>query len=150
MGDVTNLMRITLTSKFRRMKLQSILTRSEVDSLPGLWVNAISSLTFLPRWTAHERDLLRRYANHIGTFSDQWDCLYPSSPRYAGTMSNCFIHYVGYWSGRLRELSRRFAETGEYSPRAWSLLGRPLIVLQCGLTSVPFAQEKGIYVLHLD
>lgn len=139
-----------MTSKFRRMTLKSILTRNDADILPVQWVQAVYRVAEMSMWTAAHRAALQRYAQRLISFDNQWDCLYPSHTRFEGTLLDCMLYYVGYWSGRMRDLKRRFVETGEYSPRAWGHLKLPLANMQCCLTSVKVLHEGSRYVLHLD
>ena len=140
------------------MTLKSILTRNEADVVPIRWEVALRECAQNPMWAAAERTLLFRYASHILPIADQnADSLYPHHVRFMGTPRECTLYYIGYWSGRLRDLRRRFITTGEYSPRAWGLLKIPLAVLEEKAggelsTYAPLVtREKGgnRYVLHL-
>ena len=138
-----------MSSKFRRMTLHSILERNNTDNLPAQWVEAILSIKDMNMWSSHEREMLRRYARYALSMSGDWDSIFPHHPRYSGSLHDCLLYYVGYWTGRMRELLRRWSTAEEYSPRAWGLLKSPLMTMQCFLISVKTTREGNQYVLHL-
>lgn len=134
---------------FHRLHCQSIVSINEADSMLHRWAKALDHCAALPGWGAGERALIARYRQHLLSYSDVVDAVYPHHPRFTGTMKECILYYIGYWSGRMRELLKRSTD-GEFSPRAWGILRKPLAELEKDVMPMIHATKDGArHVLNL-
>jgi len=134
---------------FHRLHCQSIVSIHEADRMLNRWAKALDHCIDLPGWSAGERALIARYRQHLLSYSDVVDAVYPHHPRFTGTMKECILYYIGYWSGRMRELLKRSTD-GEFSPRAWGLLRKPLENLERpGMPNVQVTKDGNRYGFYL-
>jgi hypothetical protein len=134
---------------FHRLHCQSIVSIHEADRMLHRWAKALDHLAANPIWGPVERDTIFRYRQHLLSGSNVVDAVYPHHPRFTGTMQHCILYYAGYWSGRMRELLKRSTD-GEYSPRAWGILRKPLEELERDTLPMIHATKAGNrYVLNL-
>jgi len=134
---------------FHRLHCQSIVSIHEADSMISRWHYALVKVLLNTTWSTQERSLLTTYCTHMRLPNAIHDGLYPHRTRFTGTLRECILYYVGYWVGRFRELYKRWL-AGEYSPRAWGLLLKPLAELEKDTLPMIHATKDGNrHVLNL-
>ena len=133
---------------FHRLHCTSIVELHEADEMLTRWAKALDNCA-ARSWSAGERELIIRYRRNILAHSSTSDIIYPHHPRFTGSMRECALYYIGYWTGRLRELLKRSAN-GEHSPRAWGLLRIPLETIERpGMPNLHVTKDGNHYALNM-